>query len=131
MEHKTVYYVGLHITSIRTIFHPSIRAISGPFTDRVIGPHHWRHRGGDHPTGHAVVIYEGGAIDPNVTESVELFELPFRDHLPRDETDLLRKIQTFTLEARCRDAKPCFAKFEYDPDKYPMIRLLKRSSSSI
>src|SRR6202043_2670795 len=28
--------------------------------------------------------------------------------------------QTFTIEARCRDAKPCFATFEYDPDKSPM-----------
>jgi hypothetical protein len=70
-------------------------------------------------------MYEGGAIDPDVTEMIGLFDLPFRENLSKDENDLLRAKQTFVLEGRCRHSKPCFAEFEYDPDQIPMISLLK------
>jgi|ERR1700730_11650547 hypothetical protein len=122
LEHKTRYFVGLHVISPKTVHFPSVRAIRGAFTDRVIEPHHGP--GGSYLEG-AVSIYTGGAIDPGVTEPIALFELPHRENLPKDETDLLRNKQTFTIEARCRDAKPCFATFEYDPDKSPMIRRIK------
>jgi hypothetical protein len=70
------------------------------------------------------MLYQGGAIDPDVTEPIELFDLPLRENLPKYE-DFMQNVYTFTLEARCRDAKPCTAEFEYDPKNTPMIRRLK------
>jgi hypothetical protein len=110
--HKTTYFVGLRIKAQRTIDSPSVLALDGPFTERVI-----RGAGASlGPPGY-FFLYRGGALDPEVTETIELFDLPFSENLPKEETDLLRHTQTFTLEARGRDARPVTAVFEYNPPR--------------
>lgn len=118
---RTIYSVGLHITAQRTIDWPSVRAHEGPFTNRVIAS---AHPGIAAPPGY-VGICEGGALDPEVTQIIELFDLPRYENLNRrDEKDLLGRAHNFTLEARGRDARPVIAMFEYDPRNVPMVRRL-------
>jgi hypothetical protein len=118
-KHKTTYFVGLKIKARRTIDAPSVLAADNPFTERVI-------HGRGAPSGPSgyFFVYRGGALDPDVTETVELFDLPFFENLPKERTDILRQVQTFTLEARGRDARPVTAVFEYNPRETPMIRKL-------
>jgi hypothetical protein len=118
---KTRYCIGLRILSRQTIDHPNIWALEGPFTKRIFS----RIAKEINPAG-AVMIYSGGAIDPSVTEPIELFGLPTsKQYLAiKGPDDPLRSVQRFTLEARGRHCEPVRAQFEYDPDRTPMIRML-------
>ncbi len=117
---RTRYFIGLKILTSHTIDSPNIWALNSPFTDRVFKQIY----DNNHPSGN-VRIYNGGALDPKVTEIIELFSLRSREYLDmEDKTNPLAIIQQFTLEARGRDVPPVKQKFEYDPNKFPMIRKL-------
>jgi hypothetical protein len=122
-SYKDIYSVGLHIKSKKTILFPTVRAHKSPFTDTIIADYHL-----NMDAAGSTIVYSppGGAIDPTVTEPIELCALPFRENFPPNKTHVLHGVQRFTLEARCRDAPPYTAEFEYDPDKTPMIRLLRK-----
>jgi hypothetical protein len=111
------YFIGLHILSPRTVDFPKVWMLKGPLTQRLFAP--------EHPSG-SWQIYQGAALDPGVTESVKLFNLPpERKFLNlRYDDDPIGSRQIFTLEARGRNCKAVTADFEYDPDKTPMVRML-------
>jgi hypothetical protein len=111
------YLFGLHVLAPQTVDFPNVWMLKSPLTKRLFDP---EHASGGH------VLYKGGAIDPDVTEPIQLFDLPPNRKFInlRYEGDPLGSRQTFVLEARCRHYKPVQAKFEYDPDKVPMIRML-------
>jgi hypothetical protein len=116
-QHKTTYFVGLRVKAKRTIDSPWVFAFKGPFADKVIAAAHPQ----DVLSPNYLVLYRGGALDPTVMETIELFDLPHYEHLPKRD-DLLAHAHIFTLEARGRDTVPARAEFEYDPEKTPMIR---------
>jgi hypothetical protein len=120
---KVQFFVGLHIKARQSILLPSVRYPNSPFTERVLyDAHRQQNKDGERPIGY-VIIYKGGALDWKATELLFLCELPYWDHLSKD--DVLGRPQTFQLEARGRNVKTAFANFEYDPNKRPMIRLFR------
>jgi hypothetical protein len=66
------------------------------------------------------VILELASLSPDAAEFVELFGLSPNDLF--SEGDILSKKQTFTLEARGRDAKTVLAVLEYPSSRPPVIR---------
>jgi hypothetical protein len=117
--HKTAYRVGLRVRGDRTIEFPTALIKEGPFADRMFN------RRQDAPRGYHL-LYSGGALDPTVMETIDLFELPQYEHLPKDPySRIMREPNTFTLEARGRNTKPATAHFEYNPRQTPMIQRIK------
>jgi hypothetical protein len=119
---KTMYYVGLRILSPQTVDHPNVMALASPFTERVFAE-----MGREASAAGDLRIYQGGALDPSVTEPISLFGLPNNRKYLRiqDPNDVLQKMQRFTLEARGRRCVPVRAEFEYDPGATPMITMLR------
>jgi hypothetical protein len=112
----------LRILGQQTVDFPNILVLDGAFSRRLIKPY-FSHV--DSPLG-LTKIYQGGALDPHVLELVNLCELPNeRKFISLKGTDdPLAGRQTFVVEARGRNLTPITSRFEYDPNRYPMIRKL-------
>jgi hypothetical protein len=120
MQQQTRYFFGLHILAKETIDYPNVWALDSEFTKITFAQ---RSMSAHHPSG-AVAIYKGGAIDPGHTEIIELYDLP-NDKKFINARSPLHAAYRFTLQARGRNCKPVDQEFEYNPDKTPMIRMLK------
>jgi hypothetical protein len=116
---KIRYCVGLHNLTHRTLPLFSVRTDITPFTTVALperDPFKW-----GRPVGQKF-IYQGGAIDPDGTDLIDLFELPA---IPRfSEADLLSKPHTFVLDARAQDAIGIRTRFRYDPRSNPALKKL-------
>jgi hypothetical protein len=117
-KEKTSYFFGLHILAKETIDFPNVWALDSEFTQITFARRFMQ----SHPS-RDVQIYKGGAIDPDHTEIIEMWEFP-NEKKWIDARSPLRSAYRFTLQARGRHCKPVDQEFEYDPDKTPMIRIL-------
>jgi hypothetical protein len=121
-ENKTLYRVGLHVLGNQTIDLPNILVFDSPFTERIIAPIHSR---AGSPVG-SIRIYQGGALDPDVLELIDLCELPNERKFlnVKNESGPLGHAHTFIVEARARHCKPVPATFRYDPGQFPMVTMV-------
>jgi hypothetical protein len=115
---KTSYFFGLHILAKETIDSPNVWALDSEFTRMTFA----RKFMSTHASRN-VLIYSGGAIDPDHTEIIEMYALPSEKKWLGERSPLCSTYR-FTLQARGRNCKPVDQEFEYDPDKTPMIRML-------
>jgi hypothetical protein len=113
----TRFCIGLRILRRGTVPFPNVRARESEFTTAVLASYGRLERSG------AVQLYEGGALDHEDIELIELCRLPsFKFLKIKGPDDPIGHIQRFVLEARGGGATTRRFEFEYDPLKIPMIR---------
>jgi hypothetical protein len=101
VEQRTDYFFGLHILSPATVDAPNVWVLPSPFAERM----YVHNNEPIHPSG--VEIWNGGALDPDVTHQINFCSFPPRRFLNlRGPNDPLGTVQRFTLEARGRHCKP-------------------------
>jgi hypothetical protein len=108
------WYAGVHNASRRTsIDGVTLRAHDSQFVQCTIGVAHLEPGG----SVKSPIVSKIETLPPGAEEFSELFGVGGSDVY--SEHDILSKKQTFTLEARGRDAEKCLATLEYDPSTKP------------
>lgn len=114
------YSIFLRNTGAATLHEVCLRALDSPFTVAIIAeaknPAPVRKR--------APVLLSGPTtVDPDVTETIELFGLGYNSNITNSEA-ILNNVQTFVLEAHAKDTRAVRRTFQFDPNARPMLKML-------